>query len=292
MPEESLFRLRVRFSETGRLRYLSHLELLRALERGVHRSGVPYAVTQGFTPRMKAAYGPALPVGVSSFDEWFDLWVRAYRPAGNYLAALRANLAPDLAPLDAAYVGPRAASLSAALTLSTWHVTFRAAPDALTGEPFPAALAPTPEGVSQALARVRSKGEVETVRNGKRRVVRLEGKFAGDVGAAWASTAPSPGLAPEAAPAGDLPPAPAFADAAGEGVRLVVTTRSSEEGALRPDILAGAIVGQLAESYAANGADGGRGPSDVVSFSRYVRTSIVRVAQYLEGEDGSWVRPI
>ncbi len=284
MPEETLFRLRIRFRETGRLRYLSHLELLRALERGVHRSGVPYAVTQGFTPRMKAAYGPALPVGVSSTDEWFDLWVRAYRPADEYLAALRANFPPDLAPLEAAYVGSRAASLSAALTLSTWRMALAAGPDPLTGEPCPAGLSLTPEGVAEALGRVRSKGEIEATRNGKRRVVRLEGKFAGEVEVGWEPPVSDP-LAGEGAEG-------VLSGAGPDGVRLVVTTRSSEDGALRPDILAGAIVGQLAESFAANGAEGACAASDVVSCSRYVRTSTVRVAQYLEGEDGSWVRPI
>ena len=39
-----------RFRKSGRLRFLSHLELARALERSVRRAGLPYAVTQGSAP--------------------------------------------------------------------------------------------------------------------------------------------------------------------------------------------------------------------------------------------------
>ena len=59
------FRLRVSFAKTGRLRFLSHLEVVHALERAVRRTELEYAVTQGFNPRMKIAFGPALPVGTA-----------------------------------------------------------------------------------------------------------------------------------------------------------------------------------------------------------------------------------
>ena len=79
MAEKRLFRLRVTFCKQGRLALLSHLEVARALERAVRRAGLPYAVSQGFSPHMKIAFGAALPWGWaartrSSTCSWSAMW--------------------------------------------------------------------------------------------------------------------------------------------------------------------------------------------------------------------------
>lgn len=80
MADPRLFRLRVTFRETGRLAMLSHLELARALERAVRRAQLPFAVSQGFSPHMRIAFGAALPVGVGGTAEIFDLFLTDYVP--------------------------------------------------------------------------------------------------------------------------------------------------------------------------------------------------------------------
>lgn len=116
------FRLRVCHRKAGRLRYLSHLELARACERGVRRAGLPYAVTQGFTPRMRIAFGPALPVGTAGEREYFDVWlVRFVRP-DEALERLRRAVVDEIAPVRVAYVGLREPSLSAALAIASYEV--------------------------------------------------------------------------------------------------------------------------------------------------------------------------
>ena len=267
MSEETLFCLRVHYVETGRLRYLSHLELLRAVERTIRRARIPYAVTQGFSPRIKAAYCPALPVGVASTDEWFDLWVREYRPAGEYLAMLREAAPADLAPQEAAYVALHGPSLSAALTLATWEIDVGLWPGEVERLGLGVPRLFGPEGMRAAFEAVCAAGQITYPRNGKPKTVALEGKIAR-------------GPHVEALPSGE------------PGARIVITTRASNQGALRPDVLMGAVLGQLAESCAACGEPETFEASDVVSFKGCVRTSVVRTAQYLEGEDGTWVRPI
>ncbi|MBN2404122.1 MAG: DUF2344 domain-containing protein [Coriobacteriia bacterium] len=119
---EGLFRLRIAYPKAGRLRFLSHLELTTACERAARRAGLPYAVTQGFNPKMKVAFGPALPVGTGSTCERFDVWLREYVPAGEALERLRSSSSIDVAPLDACYVALRAPSLAASLTIATYDV--------------------------------------------------------------------------------------------------------------------------------------------------------------------------
>ena len=115
-----VFRLRICFSKVGRLRWLSHLELVRAMERLVRRSGLPYAVTQGFNRHMRFAGGPALPVGTAGEHELFDVWLTAYVPANDALAALQSAGEGSLAVLSVEYVPASEKGLQATYTVNAY----------------------------------------------------------------------------------------------------------------------------------------------------------------------------
>lgn len=116
------FRLRVRYGKVGRLRWLSHLEVIHSLERAVRRAALPYAITHGFNPHMKAAFGPALPVGTAGENEYLDVWLTRYTDAREVLGLLRAATPAQLAPIDARYVADKELSLTAAITIARYSV--------------------------------------------------------------------------------------------------------------------------------------------------------------------------
>lgn len=119
-----MFRLRSTFIERDRLAMLSHLEVAHALERTVRRAGLPFAVSQGFSPHMKIAFGAALPVGVGSTCEIFDLQLKQYVPAEKALAALQQASVPDLMVQDCRYIENSASAASVAFPFSTYEVRF------------------------------------------------------------------------------------------------------------------------------------------------------------------------
>ena len=106
MPDPNLFRLRMTFCKQGRLAMLSHLEVARALERAVRRAGLPFAVSQGFSPHMKIAFGAALPVGVGGTHELADLQMTRYVPVDEALEALQRASVPDLMVKACDYIEP------------------------------------------------------------------------------------------------------------------------------------------------------------------------------------------
>jgi radical SAM-linked protein len=154
------FRLRVVYGKTGRLRHLSHLEIVHALERMVRRARLDFAVTQGFSPHLKAAFGPALPVGTAGEKEYFDVWLKRYTAAEGVLRMLRASAPGDLSPLEARYVAENAPSLTAALTIGSYEVE-------VDGKGFDAS------NVQAALIEVLSAGEFTVVHKGKHKVFDL-----------------------------------------------------------------------------------------------------------------------
>ncbi|MCZ7624964.1 MAG: TIGR03936 family radical SAM-associated protein [Candidatus Methylomirabilis sp.] len=58
------------------LRFLSHLEVMRALSRALRRAGIAVAYSQGFNPQPKLSLALALPVGVEGLAELGDLELR------------------------------------------------------------------------------------------------------------------------------------------------------------------------------------------------------------------------
>ncbi len=116
------FLLRVRYSITGRLAWLSHLETIRSMERVVRRARLPYAITEGFNPHMKISFGPALPVGAGSNGEYFDVRLREYLEPEQALEQLRAAAAPNLMPEACAYVPVGSDAIDVAYPVSVWEV--------------------------------------------------------------------------------------------------------------------------------------------------------------------------
>ena len=119
------FRLRVRYSKADRLRWLSHLEIIHTLERAVRRARLPYAITQGFSPHMKVAFGPALPVGTAGLEEYLDVWLTRYTTAEEALASLAAAMPTGLTPDHAKFVSERDKSLTATLTIARYEVDIK-----------------------------------------------------------------------------------------------------------------------------------------------------------------------
>jgi len=58
------------FSKTGGMRFISHLDLMRLIQRALRRADLPVTITQGFSPHLKISILRALKLGVESeFEE-------------------------------------------------------------------------------------------------------------------------------------------------------------------------------------------------------------------------------
>lgn len=71
--DETVQRLRLRFSRGEELKYISHLDLMRLWERVLRRSGIPMAYSEGFSPHPRISLAAPLPIGVTSEAELMDV---------------------------------------------------------------------------------------------------------------------------------------------------------------------------------------------------------------------------
>ncbi len=120
---EETARIRLRFSKTGTMSLLSHLELINLFTRAVGRARIPIRFSQGFHPHPKFSFATALSVGVESWAEFFDMEIATGYSADRVLQELNAALPSGIQILDAAEIPLRAAALSVIIDKIRYRVT-------------------------------------------------------------------------------------------------------------------------------------------------------------------------
>ena len=65
-------KIRVKFSKTGSLKFISHLDLNRTVKSAFLRSKLPIWYTKGFNPHPKTVFSVPLSVGTASLCEFMD----------------------------------------------------------------------------------------------------------------------------------------------------------------------------------------------------------------------------
>ncbi|MBM3461610.1 MAG: DUF2344 domain-containing protein [Armatimonadetes bacterium] len=126
-------RVRMKFAKSGRVRFLSHLDTMKSMERALRRAGLPVSYSEGFHPHMRFSFGPALALGHGSVAEWLDLDIGQPLDAEEVKAALNRALPPGLEILEARTVPLQTPTLGATLRRAVYRV--RLAAEAFEGVP-------------------------------------------------------------------------------------------------------------------------------------------------------------
>jgi radical SAM-linked protein len=114
-------RLRVRYAKRGRLRFTSHRDISRAVERAVRRAGIPVAYSAGFTPHPKISYAGAAATGVASEAEYLEIGLTDARDPAWVRTALDDAL-PDGLDIVDVVVARAGTSIADRLEASEWRV--------------------------------------------------------------------------------------------------------------------------------------------------------------------------
>ena len=131
MADERPQRLRVTYRKADALRYVGHLDLMRAWERALRRARLPLAYTQGFSPHARLALGAPLAVGFEGDRELLDAWLSPHVAPLDVVERVHGVLPDGLAVVAVEEVPHEEPSLQSAITSATYELIFdRAAVDA------------------------------------------------------------------------------------------------------------------------------------------------------------------
>ena len=91
-------RYRIWYRKLGPACFLSQLELQSIFERALRRARLPMSFSQGHNPQPLISFGRALPVGVASQEEYFDIFLREEIAPEDVLATFAPCLPQGLTP--------------------------------------------------------------------------------------------------------------------------------------------------------------------------------------------------
>ena len=93
--------LRLKFSKTGRAVYISHLDLMRTMQRAFLRAGIPLKYSEGFNPHAQISFALPLSVGTASSCEIMDFRLNGYLELSEIPYRLNRALPEGITVLDA-----------------------------------------------------------------------------------------------------------------------------------------------------------------------------------------------
>ena len=114
--------IRAEFAKLKPVRYISHLELMDTLRRGMRRAGLPVKYTQGYNPHIKLALGQPLAVGMTGMTEYFDLELREKLPIKEFKVRLNKFLPDPIRINKAKYVPKDVKSLQAVVNTAVYQI--------------------------------------------------------------------------------------------------------------------------------------------------------------------------
>ena len=119
-PAPVVQKLRLQYAKRGRLRFSSHRDFQRALERALRRADVPMAYSAGFHPHPKISFANAAPTGTASEAEYVELSLAQRCDPSAVRAALDESLPDGLDVITV--VEASAGALADRLEASEWLI--------------------------------------------------------------------------------------------------------------------------------------------------------------------------
>lgn len=121
-------RLRVTYSRLEEARFLGARELITVFTRAVRRAKLPVAYSQGFHPSPRLSFGPALPLGMESEEEFVDIVLTEALTPTELVHRLSTQLPAGLSLQRAEAIALKAPSIDASIQASCYRVALASLP--------------------------------------------------------------------------------------------------------------------------------------------------------------------
>ncbi len=122
--------MRAVYTKTGLLVYLSHLDIVRIVERAMRRAGIQMTYTEGFHPMAKITFSPPISLGMTSYGEVLEAHLVEEIDAGEFAERMNACLPPGCEILSAKGLNESDKKMSKCTMYATYDIMLERAPDA------------------------------------------------------------------------------------------------------------------------------------------------------------------
>ncbi|MBQ9871203.1 MAG: DUF2344 domain-containing protein [Eubacterium sp.] len=119
----SALKVRVKYSKTGPLKFISHLDVMRYFQKSIRRAGLDIAYSTGLSPHQIISFAAPMPLMLTSVAEYFDAEFLSLPSHDEFIRRLNEAGTPMMQVWDAAILPEKALNSMAAVTASSYRVT-------------------------------------------------------------------------------------------------------------------------------------------------------------------------
>ena len=113
------------FEKGERIRHIGHLDIQRSVQRGLRRSGLPVAYSNGFNPHILITFASALSTGACGTREIMDVTMAEEVSEEEFLERMNKALPPEMQLSEARAVDQKHPALMASLKAATYDLLIR-----------------------------------------------------------------------------------------------------------------------------------------------------------------------
>ena len=117
------------FRKDEALRFIGHLDLMRAIQRALRRSGLPLQYSNGFNPHIRLSFAAPLSVGVIGLNEMMEVPLTEEVAPGEFIARMNGVLPHCLRITACMPMDEKAPSLMALVAGADYRLELPACPE-------------------------------------------------------------------------------------------------------------------------------------------------------------------
>ena len=113
------------FEKGERIRHIGHLDIQRSVQRGLRRSGLPVAYSQGFNPHILITFASALSTGACGKREIMDVTMAEEVDEKEFLTRMNRAMPPEIQLKEARAVDSKHPSLMGMVRAAVYDLAIR-----------------------------------------------------------------------------------------------------------------------------------------------------------------------
>ena len=113
------------FEKGERIRHIGHLDIQRSVQRGLRRSGLPVAYSNGFNPHILITFASALSTGACGKREIMDVTMAEEVSAEEFMEKMNRAMPPEMQLSEARIIDQKHPALMAMLRAAKYDLMIR-----------------------------------------------------------------------------------------------------------------------------------------------------------------------
>ena len=125
LKEVFVLKIRIKFTKTGSLKFIGHLDVMRYFQKLNRRAGIDMKYSQGFNPHQIMSFAQPLGIGLTSVGEYVDIEVNSTMNSIDAVNAYNQHSVPEIQILSYRLLEDNVANAMSQVAAADYIVNFR-----------------------------------------------------------------------------------------------------------------------------------------------------------------------